>query len=100
MVNSQSQNNQLEYNTYYRPNLNSNNDDFFPVQGMIPRYKFVNHQLVDIIPDPRNESFDLREFESYQYIENTNDFIYAYSLLTIPILMIISIICIKLLFML
>jgi len=42
MVNSKSQQDYKEYNSYYRPNQDDDDLTFFPSQGVVPRYYFEN----------------------------------------------------------
>jgi hypothetical protein len=98
MVNPQTFKDDIEYRTYYRPSLHINEDSFFPHQGMVPHYKYIDHRLVDIlgdVPDPRNQSFDFREMESYRYIENQDDLLYLQTLLLIPAFMLGGILLLK-----
>ena len=70
MVNSKSQQNYKEYNSYYRPNKDDDDLTFIPSQGVLPRYYFEDGFLRGTVEPQTQQIINFLEDEEYK--ENNN----------------------------
>ena len=69
-----------DYNSYYRPSLDDDDETFFPKQGMLPIYYFKNGHLVSQTTQYLREE-EVEDIETYDDDIKSNYYLYFIGLL-------------------